>query len=448
MPLNATSKTHQLLAGVSTRDITPRKPLFLVGYPHVPRVSTGTHDPLLASALFLSNGKSSLLFVSVDILFVPRESADFCRSAISRACGVPVSNILISATHSHSAPVTASMLAWRDDPVVPPPDAEFMEQFHAGIIDAAVEACRSAQPAELAVTTTEPITGVGSNRISPDGPFDPEAGIIAIRSGKRLIAASLIYGMHPTVLHEDSTLVSADFPHFARQRLSEAFPGLTTIYHSAPCGNLSPRYHVRAQTFEEAERLGRRLGDFAVNALNKLGGKEFSRVPELGAAQTYAQLVPNTFSTVEQAAAALNAAVETFNRLKREGAPHGPVRTAECVVFGCQEALTLAKAQAAGEVQKLQKSYRKAEVQVFRIGNCSVVGLPGEQFVEYALQVKREAPARTFVVSLANGELQGYIVTPETGRQPSYEAAFALFAPESGRRLVDAAIHLVKDLWA
>jgi len=30
--------------------------------------------------------------------------------------------------------------------------------------------------------------------------------------------------MHPTVLHEDSTLVSADFPYFVRLEIEEAFP--------------------------------------------------------------------------------------------------------------------------------------------------------------------------------------------------------------------------------
>src|ERR1017187_9224437 len=138
-----------LQAGVALRDISPRKPLFLVGYPHVPRTSTGLHDALLASALFLSDGKTSLLLISVDVLFITRESTNLCREAIASACGVPTANILIGATHTHSAPLTASVLAWRDDPVIPPPDAEYMAQFHDGIIQAAIEACEAARPAQL-----------------------------------------------------------------------------------------------------------------------------------------------------------------------------------------------------------------------------------------------------------------------------------------------------------
>ena len=59
----------------------------------------------------------------------------------------------------------------------------------------------------------------------------------------------------------------------------------------------------------------------------------------------------------------------------------------------------------------------------------------------------RAAPARTFVLSLANGELQGYIVTPESRNQLSYEAAFALFGAESGQRLIDTALGRLTKLW-
>ncbi len=419
--------------------------MFLVGYPHVPRISEGIHDPLLASALFLDDGKIAVLFVAVDTLFVTRESVLYCRQAIAQACRVSPAHILISATHTHSAPVTASMLAWRDDPVVPAPDPAYLDQFHQGIIGAAIEACKSACAAGLAVTTTK-ISGVGSNRVAPDAAFDPEAGILAVRSEQRLVAVQVIYGMHPTVLHQDSRLVSSDFPFFVRQVLREVFPDLTTLYHNGPSGNLSPRYHVRGQTFAEAERLGRRLGRNVISALHRLQGEDFCSDICLAAATGRAELTPNHFATVPEAQEKLREAKQTFERLGREGASHGPLRTAECVCFGCEEGLTLAKAQASGKTTQLQEQYRLAEVQVFRIGDVFLVGLPGEQFVEYGLEIKGRAPAKTFVVSLANGELQGYIVTPEARCGMSYEAAFALFAAESGQALVHTALELIEEL--
>lgn len=436
-----------LCAGVAVRDISPLKPLFLAGYPHVPRISTGVHDPLLASALYLTDGATPLLLLGVDILFVSAQSAEFCRAAIHQATGVPPASILIGATHTHSGPLTTTILAWKEDPIVPPPDPEYMEQFHRGIIEAAIASHAAAEPARLAVTSAT-ADGVGGNRLDPAGPFDAQVGLLAVQRKRdgRFLALDLIYGMHPTVLHEDSRLVSSDFLHFTRQHIGEAFAGLVTVWHLGPCGNLSPRHHVKGQTLAEAERLGRRLGEVVVCSLRLLADADFRDDVALAAGQRKVELVPNAFPPVGEAQASLREACGRYEELKRAGASSAAVRTAECVVFGCEESLTLARAQTSGEVAQWQERYRSAEVQSFRIGDLFVAALPGEQFVEYGLEIKSRAPGRTFVISLANGELQGYIVTPEAGIAGGYESAFALFRPESGARMVTATLNLLQEL--
>ncbi len=436
-----------LQAGAAVRDISPRASMFLAGYPHVPRNSVGVHDPLLASALFLSDGEVGLMIIAVDTLFISAGSVSLCRKAIAEGTGLPAENILISATHTHSGPLTTPVLAWKNDPVVPTPDNAYLDVFHTGIIESAVAAQKASEPAQLAITSAA-AEGVGCNRLDPNGPFDPEIGLMAIqrRRDHKLTALALIYGMHPTVLHEDSRLVSSDFPNFARQHLREAFPDLTTIYLLAPCGNLSPRYHVQAQTFSEAERLGRRLGEFVVKKLRSIAQNEFRGELSITAATGKSELVPRTFQTVAEAQADLRAAQIQYDKLRRENVSRGLLRTAECMVFGCEEVVTLAAAQVSGELAQWQERYRWAEVQVFRIGDQFLVGLPAEIFVEYGLEIKRRAPNRTFVISLANGESQGYIVTPQASATGGYEAAFALFGPESGARLVGTALALMQKI--
>ena len=78
-----------LRIGVATRDISPLRPMFLVGYPHEPRTSTGIHDPLLASAIFFDNRKTQLLAISLDLLFISAETTREFRTAIEQATGVP-----------------------------------------------------------------------------------------------------------------------------------------------------------------------------------------------------------------------------------------------------------------------------------------------------------------------------------------------------------------------
>jgi hypothetical protein len=430
-----------LKAGTAKRDVSPTKSMFLWGYPHVARMSTGIHDPLFATALYLDDGQRRTLAVAVDVLYVDKPLADESRRRIQERIAVSPEHVMISATHTHSGPVTCSLLAMSGDPVVPEPDPSYREQVIQGIVEAACQAAETSVPAEVAITSAQ-VDGVGCNRLSPEAARDPEAGIVAVRRAgdKSLLAVQLFYSMHPTVLHEDSTRVSSDFPAYTRQAIQQAFPGVEVVYHNGPCGNLSPRYHVKAQTFAEAERLGARLGGFVVEALSALRDEQFASAASVGGACSFVSLPVRRFSSVAAAEVDLDAARETYERLKREGAGHGAVRTAECVVFGAEEVVTLAKAQADGRLRSVQLSHQRAEVQVFWVGDTFLVALPGEYFVEYALEIKRRASARAFVMSMANGELQGYITTPEA---VGYEANLSLFTPDAGAVLVEEALKLI-----
>ncbi len=132
--------------------------------------------------------------------------------------------------------------------------------------------------------------------------------------------------------------------------------------------------------------------------------------------------------------------------MRGENAGHGPVRTAECAIFGAEETVELAHAQETGELSRIHKAYRHAEVQAVRVGNKVLVCWPCELFTEYALELKTSCCGDVFAVSLVNGELQGYIVTPQAMVAGGYEAANCLFTPDTGKLLVDAGVKLVKKL--
>ena len=62
-----------LKAGAAQVDISPKDSQFLCGYPHVERYSTGLHDPLMSSALYLNEGKMEVLFIANDIVFISKD---------------------------------------------------------------------------------------------------------------------------------------------------------------------------------------------------------------------------------------------------------------------------------------------------------------------------------------------------------------------------------------
>ncbi len=432
------------VAGAASRDITPSKSLFLYGYPYVPRLSTGVHDPLLASALYLANESSQVILIQVDVIWLSKRQVADVRSRISQRTGVAADHIVVTASHTHSGPVTIPMLSNVDDPVVPPPDPDFVEGMIQGIVNAAESAVRSAARAEIAFTAAA-CPAIGGNRIDPSGPRIAEVPIVAVRSAddrQKWIGVMFVNPVHPTVLHEDSTLISGDFPSLCREYLKSKLvcAECEVLCPMGTTGNQSPRHVVRAHTFAEAERLGYLLGEAIRIAL---ASAEFQALLALRCSTMALDLPPRDMPTVEHATESLCNARNRLDELRQAGADAGMVRSAECAVFGASESLSLAKAASTGELIRAQLSCLPAEVHVIDFGVRTLVGWPGEVFVEYGLQLQKSCP-RAFVVTLANGELQGYLVTAEAVQQQSYEAGNAVFAsPASGEKLVSATISLL-----
>jgi neutral ceramidase len=443
-----TPSAPPLLSGFGRADLTPDTPCFLAGYPHVARTATGLHDPLLASALVLESAGTRVALVSIDWLFVSAEWVRLCRERVASATGIPARAVLIAATHTHSGPLTAEVLAWREDPVVPPPDPDYLEESLRRVTEAVAEAVRSLRPAEARWVRADVAGIAGGNRIDPRGAEDPEAGLLVLRDagGGPVRQLLTVYGMHPTVLHEDSTLYSSDFIHYTRDHLENAFPGARVVYLNGVCGNQSPRRVVRGQTFSEAERIGVALGGKMAEAIRTAPPVSTGGGFEIEVLSAGLSLRGKHFPDPGTAREKLEAARLREQHLRASGAGHAEVRTAECTVFGAEEVYTLAKAEAEGAVEALRQRYAQAEVQVIRLGPCALTAWPGEFFAEYALSLKEAAPLPVFPVSLANGELQGYVVTPEAEAAEGYEAQMSLFPAETGGAFVRETLRLLHRL--
>jgi hypothetical protein len=433
---------NTLKAGAASIDISPTDSQFLFGYPHVERFSTGIHDPLLSTALYLCDGRIEVMFIANDIIFVTKALTQRVRRRIQELTGMPAGHIMITATHTHSGPKTVDYASNAHDAAVPPVDPDYLQFFEDRIVDAATEAHRSARPARVGLAVADG-TGVGTNRRDPEGPSDPEVPVLLVEtaSGDETIACMIVYSMHPTVLHQDSKLVSGDFPAMARLYVQKRVlgPSCPVLYHTGPAGNQSLRHVTRSNTFEEAERLGHMLGCAIARVIPDV---TYTPSVSLSCQQDFIDLPRRTFPTVEEAEQKLERAVADLEHLRQTGAPRQIVRTAEVDWFGAEETVTLARAARDGWLDAYYQASLPAEIQVIGVGPWSFVGWPGEIFVEHALTIKSHAP-NTFVISLANGELQGYIVTEESAREGGYEASNSLFGAQSGLLLIDKTLELL-----
>src|SRR5688500_19701169 len=102
-------KPGQLHAGVARADITPP-----VGIAHANwgaqahERAQGVDLPLWATALALSDGKTTTVLVDLDLGGLRAENAMKVRQAISERTGIPASHIRLAYTHTHSGPSTSS----------------------------------------------------------------------------------------------------------------------------------------------------------------------------------------------------------------------------------------------------------------------------------------------------------------------------------------------------
>ena len=155
-----------LKAGSAQVDITPKNSQFLFGYPHVERYSTGVHDKLYSSALYLSDNKTEIMFIANDIIFVGKNNVQQARKRIQQQTDVSAGNIMITSTHTHSGPITVDYISNRADPAVPKADERYVQFMEDCIVESAVRAFKNAQPAKIGVAIADD-TGVGTNRRDP-----------------------------------------------------------------------------------------------------------------------------------------------------------------------------------------------------------------------------------------------------------------------------------------
>ena len=102
-PLVGSAATKEFLAGFSSIDITPP-----VGWRRAGGfsecLSTGVRDPLAAKAMVLSQGDTAIALEGNDLCSVPRELTDRARQQASAKTGIPMVNLVITATHMNGGP--------------------------------------------------------------------------------------------------------------------------------------------------------------------------------------------------------------------------------------------------------------------------------------------------------------------------------------------------------
>jgi hypothetical protein len=115
-------ESKQFRAGACSVDIAPARFPALVNGGFLQNQATRLADSVRAKSLVLDDGSTRLAIVVVDSCMMPRELLDRAKELAREKTGIPVERILISATHTHSAPAAMGALGC-------PADAEYVARL-------------------------------------------------------------------------------------------------------------------------------------------------------------------------------------------------------------------------------------------------------------------------------------------------------------------------------
>lgn len=442
-----------LRAGTGLVEITPEQGLELAGYPHYPRNNTGAHDPLYAACMYLSNGEAEIAMVTLDLLFFSKCHVAKVRSCVEERCGIPKENIMVSCSHTHSGPWASGRLDIESLEAGKEQPKEYVEDLIRKISELIIKAKEEAFEAEFASGTAMcgAESGVGGNRRIPGGPHDPLVSVMAVRDMNQTVRGIFVnYTLHPTFIHEWSTVCTADYPAYLRIQLKELEPNAIMGFAQGASGNQSSRYYRQGESYDEAERVGRTLGKAAHQALVKA---EWKKELVIGAAGSEVEILVRDFGTQEELEAQVAKDKAVYEELY---AKYGDSKVREeyylwqnanLKLLGSEDQLGYVKMKNQGIRIELLDEEAPAEIQIIRLGDTCVVGAPGEIFVEYALYVKAMAGFGTVIFNeLTNGVLPGYLYTPESLVTGGYETDTSMLAPDFGKKLVDNILDTIEKV--
>jgi len=448
----------QLLAGAATSNIT--LPLGATNGGVIARggPATRVHDELLARCLVLDDGKLRLAFAVCDARMIGRDVLDAAKQLLRQSIGLPADQLLISATHTHSAPGVVGLN--RNEL-----DRWYLDFFARRVADGICRAAGHLAPARIGWgfgsrpqhvfnrrwrmkpgsippdpfgQTTDQVQmnpPAGSpNLVEPAGPVDPQLGVLSVQHADgRPLALLANYGVH-YIGGTERNDVSADYYGVFADRVQQLFsadrldPPFVAIMSNGTSGDVNnidfrskrgketPWTRMRAVAFD--------LADEALRVCQQIDHRDHV---ELAVRTTELQL------------GVRRPDAKRLEWARRTIAAAQPSKNLSRPQIYAQEALELAKYPPTVPVK----------LQAIRIGPLGIAAIPCEVFAETGLAIKAQSPLKpTFIIELANG-FNGYLPTPsqhELGGYETWPARSAYLEPAAEDKIRAGVLNLLANL--
>ncbi len=428
-----------MLAGFAEREFTPAEGNMPgeIG----PYFAKGTRTPLMAHAAVITSGDKTAVFVAMDIIFITTALSDRIKKKIADAISVPVENILLACTHTHTGCGT-DYQCWGT-----PAEPEVAEFAGEMAVAAAVEAFENRVEARLG-TGQGFETRYSFNRdwymadgrlrsnpgfkgddlVAPFDTVDQSVHVMRIDSVEEDRPKCFIvnYANHPDN-HKLRDKFSADYPGYLRTALRRRFGrDVVVVFLNGTCGDVNDI-------------------DFKYRTSDSYRGHGLCP-PEMigeGLAETVAKI--NEGIVMKDADPFIHANSEMQETLRRHATAE--MREWAKMILSKKDAgeekmnehsLLLAE-QYLAEPEEMPATC-EVEVHVMQVGDWAIVGLPGEIYTCIGTRIKANSPyPKTLVVELESGA-NGYISPDIIQDCGAYEGIYSTIA-FTGHGTVDVLVN-------
>lgn len=263
--LFAVAAKAEFRAGIAVRVVTPEPLLPVSGGIGPSHPVTGKQGDLTVRALVLADNDTKVAIVSVDFLGFPSVLANRIRGKVK---GIPPENILIGATHTHSAP---DSYGFPDHNGKFSTDLKYLDLVCGRAAEAINEASERLRPASLKIATG-PAKGKIAFNYYADELYDPRCHVIqAIGADGKAFATLVNYAVHPEVLGSDAGVLSPDLIGPLYDRIREKGGGIGIFMNSAQGGMVTADNRAPdgkgVRTWAECLRIGQLLADEALRII-------------------------------------------------------------------------------------------------------------------------------------------------------------------------------------
>lgn len=425
-----------------------------------PPVDTVVWDSLYAKTVVFDNGNERVAFVVVDNQGLPTWLCDDAKAEIYMESGIPASNIMISATHTHA-------VQWSGDPIRPTSKNAFQQLLIERITGSVRQAVDNLQPARIGwgsfsapeyifnrrwfmdTEVYNPFGILESVRtnpakrdpalIEPAGPTDPEVSVIAVKSLlDEPIAIFANYSLHFVGTPRSGGYSADYYGHFAkkvREHLGVAhndlFLGIMSNGTSGDVNNEDATGPNETDGTYPYQRSPRVADDLAIKTADLYNSMDFHDWIPLKVKNSQLTL------QIRQPSQEILDNVVLIKAYPSTGE--------EDFLFHKDEQTYVTRLE---NYMRAFPSTISIPLQAFSFGDLAIGAIPFEVFAETGLQLKDEIPFDdSFIIGLANGHW-GYLPTPAQHLNGGYESWITANRVEenSSELIVDEMLNLFDSL--